>query len=191
MKTLDRSRSAVLVMDFQSTIVEMMGPAATAVLDRAAAVVNAARAGGLPVVYVVVGFRRGYPEMSTRNASFERIVQSGRFVTDTPGSDVHSALTPEPADVVIVKHRVSAFAGTDLDMILRAKSIDTLILLGISTSGVVLSTVRHAADADYQLIVVSDGCIDPDAEVHRVLIEKVLARQATLMSSAEVVEALR
>ena len=76
-------------------------------------------------------------------------------------------------------------------MVLRSKSIETLILMGISTSGVVLSTVRHAADSDYRLVVVSDGCADPDAEVHRVLVEKVLARQATILSSSAVIEGLR
>jgi len=191
MPTIDRSRSAVLIMDFQSTILGMLGDAAGPAVDHAARVVSAARAAGLPVMYVVVGFRPGYPEMSERNLSFTRIVQSGRFITDTPGSDVHAALKPEPSDIVVVKHRVSAFAGTDLDLVLRAKSIDTLILLGISTSGVVLSTVRHAADADYRLFVVSDGCADGDAEVHRVLTEKVFPRQATVLSSNEVVEALR
>jgi nicotinamidase-related amidase len=142
-------------------------------------------------MYVVVGFRPGYPEVNPRNPSFGPVVQSGRFVTETPGSDVHPALKPEATDVVIVKHRVGAFAATDLDLILRSKSIDTLILLGISTSGVILSTVRHASDADYRLLVVSDGCADRDAEVHGVLMGKVLARQATVLTSAEVIEQLR
>jgi nicotinamidase-related amidase len=191
MTTIDRSRTAVLVMDFQTDILGMLGDAAAPLLDRAAAVVSAARAASLPVMYVVVGFRRGYPEVNPRNPSFGPVVQSGRFLTETPGSDVHSTLKPEATDAVIVKHRVSAFAGTDLDMILRAKSIDTLILLGIATSGVILSTVRHAADADYRLLVVNDGCADRDAEVHRVLMEKVLAKQATVVTCAEVIEALR
>jgi nicotinamidase-related amidase len=72
-------------------------------------------------------------------------------------------------DITVTKHRVGTFTGTDLDMILRAKDIDTLILFGIATSGVVLSTVRHAADADYRLIVVKDCCADQDPEVHACL----------------------
>jgi nicotinamidase-related amidase len=191
MTTLDRSRSAVLVMDYQASILGMLGDAAAPVVEHAAAVVSAARAASIPVMYVVIGFRPGYPEVNPQNPSFAPVVQSGRFVTETPGSDVHAALKPLATDVVIVKHRVSAFAGTDLDMVLRAKSIDTLVLLGISTSGVVLSSVRHAADADYRLLVVEDGCADRDDEVHRVLLEKVLARQATVLSSTEVIEAMR
>ena len=68
------------------------------------------------------------------------------------------AVRPQPEDVVVVKHRVGAFSSTDLDMILRAKGVDTLVLTGLATSGVVLSTVRQGADADYRLVVVADCC---------------------------------
>jgi nicotinamidase-related amidase len=93
-------------------------------------------------------------------------------------------------DVVVTKHRVSAFAGTDLDMILRANHIETLVLAGIATSGVVLSTVRHAADADYRIIIVEDCCADRDPEVHRVLTEKVFARQTTVVKAQAALAAL-
>jgi nicotinamidase-related amidase len=85
---------------------------------------------------------------------------------------------------------VSAFAGTDLDLILRANGIEMLILAGIATSGVVPSTVRHAADADYRVMVIEDCCADRDPEVHRVLIEKVFARQTTVVRAEAVVAAL-
>ena len=74
--------------------------------------------------------------------------------------------------------RVSAFAGSDLEVILRSLRIDTLVLTGIATSGVVLSTLREAADKDYGLVVLSDACLDADPEVQRVLIEKLFPRQA-------------
>ena len=191
MTTIDRTRTAVLVMDYQASILERFGDAAASPIAPASAVVSAARAAGLPVIFVVVGFRPGYPEANPRNPVFGPLVATGRFVTETPGSDVHEAFKREPTDVVIFKHRVGAFTGTDLDMVLRSKSIETLILMGISTSGVVLSTVRQAADLDYRLVVVSDGCADADAEVHRVLIEKVFARQATIQPSSAVIEGLR
>jgi nicotinamidase-related amidase len=129
--------------------------------------------------------------VSARNQALGAVVQSGRLITVTPGSDVDPKLKPAVDDIVVLKHRVSAFAGTDLDMVLRANSIGTLILLGLSTSGVVLSTVRHAADADYRIIVASDACGDSDAEVHRVLMEKVFPRQATVLVSAQVIQALQ
>jgi len=92
--------------------------------------------------------------------------------------------------VVITKHRVGAFLGTDLDIVLRANGIRTLVLTGIATSGVVLSTLRYAADADYRIVVVEDCCADRDAEVHRVLMEKVFPRQATIIRAEEAIAAV-
>lgn len=70
-------------------------------------------------------------------------------------------------------------------MVLRAADVHTLVLTGISTSGVVLSTVRLAADLDYHLTVLEDGCLDADPEVHRVLTEKVFPRQAQVLTVDE------
>ncbi|SDX21462.1 Isochorismatase family protein [Saccharopolyspora shandongensis] len=85
----------------------------------------------------------------------------------------------------MTKKRVSAFTGSDLALVLRSAGIDHLVLTGIATSGVVLSTLRQAADLDYRLTVLSDGCYDPDPEVHEVLIGKVFARQAEVTSIGE------
>ena len=86
---------------------------------------------------------------------------------------------------MITKSRVNAFAGTDLEQVLRARDLDTLVMFGIATSGVVLSTVLHASDADYRLIVISDCSADLDAEVHSCLIEKVLPRRALVVTAKE------
>ncbi len=184
MSTIDPKRSALLVMDMQEELVASLGEAAGPLVDRAATLVTAAREAGMPVLYVVVGFRPGYPELDWQGPMYARV--SGRFQTTTPGSDIVDALRPRAEDVIVFKHRVGAFSGTDLDQILRAKRIDTLVLLGISTSGVVLSTVRHAFDADYRLVVVEDACTDRDDEVHRVLMEKVFRGQARVAKAAEI-----
>jgi len=189
MISIELDRTAVLALDLQADIVGRVGEKAVSALEHAASVLAAARRARLPVIYVVVGFRPGYPELSKRNALFAAVAQAGRFISSTPVADIALPVRPEDGDLVVVKHRVSAFTGTDLEMILRAKGIDTLVLFGISTSGVVLSTVRHAADADYRLVVVRDACADADEEVHRVLTEKVLARQATVTSASEVAAA--
>jgi nicotinamidase-related amidase len=192
---IDPKTAALLVMDFQTAIVE--GPAVSgsrvdkeALLARTATLIGGARRSGMRVIYVVVGFRAGYPEVSPRNQSFSGIRGTGRFVEGTAGSEIHPAVAPEPGDVIVAKHRVSAFAGTDLEMVLRANAVETLVLAGIATSGVVLSTVRHAADADYRIVLVADCCADPDPEVHRVLVEKILARQTTRASAEGVVAAV-
>jgi nicotinamidase-related amidase len=191
MIAIEPSRTALLVMDLQADILPRLGDKAGPLLERTTGVIAAARKARVPIVYVVVGFRPGYPEISPRNASFAAVSQSGRLVVTTPGADIAPAVRPEPGDVVVVKHRVGAFLGTDLDMVLRAQRIETLVLLGIATSGVVLSTLRHGADADYGIVVVKDCCADADDEVHRVLTEKVFVRQATVVSADEITAALR
>ena len=70
-------------------------------------------------------------------------------------------------------------------MVLRAQAVQTLVLTGIATSGVVLSTLRQAADLDYGLVVLRDGCADADEEVHRVLLDKVFPRQADVLTVDE------
>jgi nicotinamidase-related amidase len=169
--------SALLIMDVQRGIVDRFG-SEDGFLTRLGSAATAARAAGIQVVYVVVGFRPGYPEVSQRNKSFSAISGSGRFSEGDPSAAIHPEIAPEPGEVIVTKRRVSAFAGSDLDVVLRSGSVDHLILTGIATSGVVLSTLRQAADLDYQLTVLADGCLDGDAEVHRVLVEKVFPRQA-------------
>ena len=87
------------------------------------------------------------------------------------------------SDIVVRKTRFGAFSTTDLYRDLHAKGVDTLVVAGISTSGVVLSTLRDAADQDYRLFVLADATADPDPEVHRVLIEKVFPHQADILDT--------
>lgn len=128
--------------------------------------------------------------MNRNNRNFAALADSSTFVTDGPGSQIHPAVEPQPGDIVVDKKRVSAFAGSDLDMVLRAQRVQTLALSGIATSGVVLSTLRQAADLDYGLIVLRDGCADADEEVHRVLLDKVFPRQADVLAVDEWVAGL-
>ncbi len=175
--------TALLVMDVQQGIVSRFGDDAD-YLPRLSAAISAARAAGIGVIYVVVGFRPGYPEVSERNKSFATIAGTGRFTDSDQDARIHPAVGPAADDVIVVKRRVSAFAGSDLDVVLRSNGADHLVLAGIATSGVVLSTVRQAADLDYRLTVLSDGCLDGDQEVHRVLTEKVFPRQAEVTDIA-------
>ena len=173
--------TAVLIMDYQNDIVGMLPEnVQTALLEKANAILRKTRQAGLPVIYVVVQFRDGFPEISPRNKLFSTFKESGRLREGTAGAEIHSRVASQPGDLVITKRRVGAFSSTELETILRAKSIDTLILFGVNTSGVVLSTVRWAADMDYNLFVVSDACADRNEEVHKVLIEQVFPRQAAV-----------
>jgi nicotinamidase-related amidase len=184
------SRSVLLLMDFQHGIVESLGnPSVVEAADRA---VKAARAAGIPVMFVRVAFRPGYPEAAESNVAFSALTaQAGDAMTqDHPNTQVHASLAPADGEPVILKRRVSAFAGSDLDVLLRGAQADTLILAGLATSGVVLSTLRQAADLDYRLVVLEDACADRDEEVHRVLTEKVFPRQALVTTTDEWIASL-
>jgi hypothetical protein len=93
---------------------------------------------------------------------FAALASADAFSASDPAARVHPGIAPEPQDMVVTKRRVSAFAGSDLDVLLRGLGADTLVLSGIATSGVVLSTLRQAADLDYSLVVLADGCLDAD-----------------------------
>ncbi|GFO54379.1 isochorismatase [Geomonas sp. Red276] len=188
--SIDWDSTAVLIMDYQNDIIAMQPEERRQpLLDNAAQVLAMSREKGIPVFYIVVRFREGYPELSPRNRMFQAVRGSGRFVEGTPGAEIHPAVPPLPGELVVTKRRVGAFSTTELDAVLRARSVTSLVLCGISTSGVVLSTVRWAADMDYALCVVSDACSDQDPEVHRVLTEKVFPRQANVVTTADLLAA--
>ncbi|HEY7419549.1 MAG TPA: isochorismatase family cysteine hydrolase [Ktedonobacteraceae bacterium] len=179
------AHTALLVMDMQTSIVNRYAQTGD-IFTPIRTALDAARAASLPVIYVVVGFRPGAPEVSSRNKSFSAIKQqlsSSSALLTTP--EVHAAIAPQPTDIVITKRRVSAFSGSDLEVVLRAQGISHLVLCGIATSGVVLSTLREAADRDYQLTVLADCCVDGDEEVQRVLLTKVFPRQAEVIQASE------
>jgi nicotinamidase-related amidase len=176
--------TALLVMDVQRGIVERFSEDA-GYLQRLSGAIAAARTAAIPVIYVRIVFRPGYPEISSRNQTFAAIASRGGFTEDDPAAEIHPAVAPRPTDLVVTKRRVSAFTGSDLDVVLRGLGAGTLVLAGIATSGVVLSTLRQAADLDYRLVVLADGCLDADPDVHRVLTEKVFPRQATVCTVAE------
>ncbi len=189
----DIAHTAVLAMDCQTGIVSAYVQPPEEFLERASGVLRTARGVGMPVIHVQVGFRPGLPEVSPRNKLFATIKSSPthRRLFEGAAGAISPALGPEADDIVVTKHRVSAFAGTDLEMILRAKDIDTLVLFGIATSGVVLSSVLAACDADYQLVVIADCCADQDAELHVALLERVFPKRAAVVTAAEFVDTLR
>jgi nicotinamidase-related amidase len=170
-------------MDVQESIVSRL--AQRDFLKPVHAIIDIARAASIPVIYVVVAFRPGYPEISPNNKSFTASRQRLSSSASMTSAEIHTAIAPQPTDIVVTKRRVSAFSGSDLEVILRAQGISHLVLSGISTSGVVLSTLREAADKDYQLTVLADCCFDGDEEVQRVLLSKVFPRQAEVVQSSE------
>ena len=185
--SFDVSRTAVLCMDYQAGIVSIYAKDDESVLQRAHSVLKRARSFGMTVIHVRVSFRAGCPEISTRNMLLSAIkasVKHQQLFEGVTGA-IHSAVAPEGNEVIVTKSRVNAFAGTDLELILRAGGTETLILFGIATSGVVLSTLLEAADRDYRIVVIGDCCVDLDQDAHTFLTEKVFPRQATVISTSD------
>lgn len=176
--------TALLVMDMQAGIVAML-PGAATILGNTIKAITKAREAKIPVIFVVVGFRPGSPEIGLNNKTFAASKERFATVDMTEFMKVHEDLKPQADEVVVIKRRVSAFTGSDLEVILRAYGVQHLVLTGIATSGVVLSTLREAADKDYGLSVLADCCADGDEEVHRVLTTKIFPRQADVLTVEE------
>ena len=176
-------RTALLIMDMQRGVVSRLDAAAP-LPARLAEAARAARAAGALVVYVGVGYLPGHPEIGPASA-FTQLKEAGAFTLGAPEAELHDDLTAEPGDVQVTKKRFSAFSGSELELVLRSNGVTHLVLTGMVTSGVVLSTLREASDKDYALTVLSDGCVDYDDEVQRVLMDKVFPRQAGVRTIAD------
>ncbi|MFD8671545.1 cysteine hydrolase family protein [Streptomyces seoulensis] len=176
--------SALLVMDVQRDVVDLADDG-SGYLPRLRGAIDGARAAGIPVVYVVMGLRPGDPEVGTRSKVMANVRRAGLFTEGAPGSEIHPDIAPRAGDVVVTKRRGSAFSGSDLDLVLRARDIDSLVLTGIATSAVVLSTLRRAVDLDLGATVLSDGCLDTDPEVHRMLVERLFPQWADVVTVEE------
>jgi len=176
--------TALLVMDMQEGILGNF-PGATPLVANVAKAIAHAREKKIPVIYVVVGFRQGAPEVSIHNKGFAGRMDSFKDMDMSAFMKVHAELAPQAGEVTVTKRRVSAFTGSDLEVVLRALGIRHMVLTGIATSGVVLSTTREAADKDYSISILADCCADGDEEVHRVLTTKIFPRQADVITLEE------
>jgi nicotinamidase-related amidase len=189
--TLDKATTALLIADFYAEMMNTIPHAIErGVVAKTQELQKVARDAGIMVCYSATVFRPGYPEISDRNKTFSQRKASGQPAVSDPVQVIHEAVRPIEGEVVAGKHRVNAMFGTDLEMALRANNIETVVMLGYATSGVVLSTTRYAADADFRLIIVEDCCSDLDPEVHDFLTRRIFPRQADVVSAADVIQAL-
>ncbi|WP_161976545.1 cysteine hydrolase family protein [Mycolicibacterium sp. CH28] len=188
--TLDPKRTALLVMDMQRAVIGMAGQPAQTTLMNTAAAERASRRAGVSVIFVETAFAPGYPEVSPRNKTFAGIPGTGKMIEGSPESRLDDQIAPVGDEPVIVKHEVGALSAPALRALLRARNIDTVVLTGIATSGVVTSTALAAADLDYRVIVLADCVTDSDPEVNRVLLDKVLPIEADVVDSTQYARAL-
>ena len=178
--------SALLVMDCQVGIVDSLVPEEKEkVLSNLTKAIEAARKTGMVVIYVVVQFREGYPEISPKNVLFLGIKEAGRLCETGSEAKICAEIRPQPGEVIVNKKRISAFTGSDLEVVLRSKGIDTLVLTGVSSLGVVESTARSAFDMDYRLFVLGDCCSDRDSAANEIAVTQILPRITTVCSTED------
>ncbi|KUL43832.1 hypothetical protein ADL22_13200 [Streptomyces sp. NRRL F-4489] len=184
-------RTALLLMDFQPAVLEDL-PEPERLLERARRAQRAALAAGIQEMHVRVAFApEDHAAVPAHNKAFAPLARAGRLAEGAPEADVHPLLRTGGRAHTVTKTRVSAFSTTGLDALLRGQGIDTLVLAGTFTCGVVLSTVRDAADRDYRLLVLRDACADGDPARHELLMHSVLPLHADVIDVADFEAAAR
>jgi nicotinamidase-related amidase len=116
---------------------------------------------------------RGYPEVRLKDWFKSRIPM------------IDKSLGPVEGDIIVSRPRVNAFYSSDLQSILSSREVHTLVIMGISAEWVVEATARHAADADYRVIVLEDCCASMSVEVHDFTIANILGRIVEVSNSEE------
>ncbi|MGW2284846.1 cysteine hydrolase family protein [Streptomyces phaeochromogenes] len=188
---LDPQRTALLAMDFQNGIVDQI-PDAGALVERVGGAIADVRASGGTIGYVRVAFTEDdWAAVPENNKSFSAVAAAKMLHHEETATQIDARIAPEDGDIVVRKIRYGAGSTTDLHQQLRDRDIDTLILSGISTSGVVLSTLIDVADRDYRVYVLTDGIADSDPEVHRILVDNVFPSRAHVIDTTQLSELLK
>ena len=179
------SRLALLLLDFQYGVLDAVRNSAD-VLSRAEVALCWARQQRVQVAHVRVAFtEEDFARVPAHNKALRQVVESRRFADGSREAAIHSRVAPQGRELVVRKTRFGAFSTTELHHLLQELGIDTLILAGISTSGVVLSTVRDALDRDYEIYVLADSIADHDPQLHDALVERLLPQSVNVIDTGD------
>ncbi|MFD8533649.1 cysteine hydrolase family protein [Streptosporangium canum] len=179
--------TALIIGDLQAGIVDGHPFVADMLPVMEETILPAARAAGTLVIFIRTGLRTSGLDAAAGNPLVTALRRTGTlFHEESPETLVHPRIAPLPGEAVVLKRRASAFAGTDLDLLLRAQRIDSIVLTGVATGAMVAATLYDAADRDYRLTVLSDACADGEPDVHDFLVSRVFpARGADVLTSHE------
>jgi nicotinamidase-related amidase len=175
------AQTALLVMHYQTDVLELFPSVAPTLLANTRKLCDAARAKGVSVYFAKIEFGPSYPEVSSLNKNGQGMKRLGLFIDDK----IAPELGQQANEPLIIAHRASVFFGTDLQARLSAQGVDTLVMVGIASTGVVLSSVAYASDADFRLFTVKDCCYDPDEVVHDHLFSTAFDSRTTVLSLAD------
>jgi nicotinamidase-related amidase len=190
------SNSIYLVLDMENDLVHQDGPNGKApygeqararrIVENTRHALDRARAAAVQVGFVRVGFSHDYRECPVNSPIFSGARKNGIFRLGEWGTQVHPDLGQQPTDLDIVKHRVSPFHGTHLEVILRTHGIRRIYCSGISTNAVVQAAVREGHDRDYEMVLLEDCCCALSVEEHESAV-KLLQRFCHIKSSRDVI----
>ncbi|MET9383310.1 cysteine hydrolase [Streptomyces sp. NPDC002928] len=188
---IDPKRTALLAMDFQNGIVASVSEP-DALVERVKGAIADVRVAGGTIGYVRVAFTEDdWAKIPDTNKTFSGVAAAKMMHHEDDVTQIDERIAPEDGDIVVRKIRFGSVSTTDLDEQLRDRGIDTVILSGISTSGVVLSTLIDVADRDYRVYVLTDGVADHNPDVNRILVDEVFPSRAHLIDTAQLAELLK
>ncbi|MAP64347.1 MAG: cysteine hydrolase [Microbacterium sp.] len=171
----DLTNAAVVAVHLQNDIVHADGAfsgyfAASAaergVVAKAGRILNAARDNGRPVIYTRVGWPTGHATLLANTPLLQIVQQTSCLTLDTWQTEILAEVPPQEGDIVITNDRVSGFANSSLDTVLRSRGIDTIVVFGVATNASVESTIREGSDLGYNVILVEDASSTVDEAVH-------------------------
>ena len=183
---LDPKKTAVVLIDLQNAVVGMNPAPHTAaqVVENSRKLADAFRLHGAPVVYVRVDL----------NDFMKLAVDQLHNLGDKPLPAAASEIAPsagfQAGDILVTKRHWGAFAGTDLELQLKSRGVDTVVLTGISTNGGVESTARQGTGLGFAFVLVEDACSSQNAEHHRFAFEHIFPRLTRVRSTDEVLASL-
>ena len=148
-------------------------------------VMDAARMANVPVIHSVMGFREGYPEISDRHKVLSSVKRNGGFKLGSEAMEICDEVKPTAREVVVNRPRINPFYNSELESILRAQNIDTIVIMAVATHLPVTAAVRHAADADFRVILLEDCCAAFQEEQHDWIIQNVVSRLAEIATSED------
>ena len=188
MLDLHTAKTALVVIDLQEGILPFAGGPYTAadVVTRSAKLAEKFRANGSPVILVRVGWSADFAEALKQPVD----AAAGGHALPANWWDYPTALGKKESDIEVTKRQWGAFYGTDLELQLRRRGIETIVLCGISTNIGVESTARNAWELGFNLIVAENACSAASAEQHQGSMTHIFPRIARVRSVDEILQAL-
>jgi len=198
--TLDASRCVMLIQDLQNDVMIEGGAFADSgapthakeqnVVENVAALADACRSKGIPVIHVHYIVEPGAPGLKLNAPLFQGVKDTNALVRDTWGAAPAEGLEPKDGDFVVQKMRMSAWQGTRLENLLAGFGRDTIIVTGAWTNMSIEHTSRTGADKGFVMVVPEDGCSTMNADWHNASINYALQNVSTVTTCAAVTEAL-